>query len=100
MKLGMQVSLGPSHIVLDGDPAPLPKGAQPPLQFLTKVNKSPYQKSKPVSHACAERQLFDLNQILHLDSLGGRSDRPIFETASKLVQWFGRLMVTNFRLSD
>jgi len=26
MKLGMQVGLGPGHIVLDGDPAPLPKG--------------------------------------------------------------------------
>ena len=30
MKLGMQVGLGPGHIVLDGDPPPLPKGAQPP----------------------------------------------------------------------
>ena len=29
MKLGMQVGLG--HILLDGDPAPLPKGAQPPI---------------------------------------------------------------------
>ena len=27
MKLGVQVGLGPSHIVLDGDPAPPPKGA-------------------------------------------------------------------------
>ena len=35
-KLGMQVGLGPRHIVLDGDPAPLPKGAQPP-QFSTHV---------------------------------------------------------------
>jgi len=26
MKLGMQVGLGPGHIVLDGDPLPLPKG--------------------------------------------------------------------------
>ena len=33
MKLGMQVGLGPGHIVLDGDPAPLPKGAQPPSIF-------------------------------------------------------------------
>ena len=34
MKLGMEVGLGPGHIVLDGDPAPT-KGAQPPpfLQF-------------------------------------------------------------------
>ena len=30
MKLGMQVGLGPGHIVLDGDPAPLPqRGAAP-----------------------------------------------------------------------
>jgi len=31
MKLGVQVGLGPGHIVSDGDPAPLPKkGAEPP----------------------------------------------------------------------
>jgi len=30
MKLGMELGLGPGHIVLDGDPAP-PKGAQPPI---------------------------------------------------------------------
>jgi len=31
MKLGMQVGLGPGHIVLDGDPSPLPKkGTEPP----------------------------------------------------------------------
>ena len=31
MKLGMQVGLSPGHIVLDGDPTPLPKkGAEPP----------------------------------------------------------------------
>jgi len=30
MKLGMKVGLGPGHVMLDGDPAPLPKGAQPP----------------------------------------------------------------------
>ena len=29
MKLGVQLGLGPGHIVLDGDPALLPKGAQP-----------------------------------------------------------------------
>jgi len=33
-KLGMQVGLGPGHIVLDGDPAaPYPKGQSPPPQF-------------------------------------------------------------------
>ena len=32
MALGMEVGLGPSHIVLDGDPAPLPKkGTEPPI---------------------------------------------------------------------
>ena len=34
MKLGMQVGLGPGHIVLDGDPgpgSPSHKGAQPPI---------------------------------------------------------------------
>jgi len=30
MKLGMQVGLGPGHIVLDRDQLPSPKGAQPP----------------------------------------------------------------------
>ena len=35
MKLGMQVGLGPGHIVLDGDPAPLPKESQP--QFSTHI---------------------------------------------------------------
>ena len=37
LKLGKQVGLGPGHIVLDGDPAPLPKkGAEPP-QFSAHV---------------------------------------------------------------
>jgi len=33
VKLVTQVSLGPGHIVLDGDPAPTPKGAKPPPIF-------------------------------------------------------------------
>jgi len=37
MKLGMQVSLSPSDIVLDGDPALPPTRAQPPPQFLAHV---------------------------------------------------------------
>jgi len=36
MKLGMQVALVTGHIVLDGDPAHLPKGAQP-AQFSAHV---------------------------------------------------------------
>jgi len=32
MKLGVQVGLGPGHVVLDGDPAPPPsKGHSPPM---------------------------------------------------------------------
>jgi len=31
MQLGTEVDLGPGDIVLDGDPAPSPKGAQPPI---------------------------------------------------------------------
>jgi len=31
MKLGVQVGLGPDHIVLYGDPVPRPKGAHPPI---------------------------------------------------------------------
>jgi len=31
LKLGIEVGLDPSHIVLDGNPVPLPKGAQPPI---------------------------------------------------------------------
>ena len=34
MKLGMEVGLGPGHIVLDGDLAPLPKRGTD-LQFVT-----------------------------------------------------------------
>jgi len=36
MKLGVQVGLGPGHIVLDGDSAPLPKRGQSP-QFSAHV---------------------------------------------------------------
>jgi len=39
MKLGMQVGVGPGHIVLDGDPAPpRPKGAQAPPQFSAHIS--------------------------------------------------------------
>ena len=38
MKLGVQVGLGPGHIVLDGDPAPLsPKGHSSPNFWLMSV---------------------------------------------------------------
>ena len=39
MKLGMQVGLGPGHIVLDGDRAPsLPKGHSPHPQFSAHIS--------------------------------------------------------------
>ena len=31
MSISTEVGLGPGHIVLDGDPAHLPKGTQPPI---------------------------------------------------------------------
>ena len=37
MPLGTEVGLGPSDVVLDGDPAPLPKEGQSPLQFSAHV---------------------------------------------------------------
>jgi len=38
MPLGTEVGLGPDDIVLDGDPAPLPKkGGKPPPQFSAHV---------------------------------------------------------------
>ena len=37
MALGKEVGLDPSHIVLDGDPAPLPKRGQSPLPFSAHV---------------------------------------------------------------
>ena len=38
MPLGTEVGLGPSHIVLDGDPVPLPKkGTEPSAQFSANV---------------------------------------------------------------
>ena len=37
MKLGVQVGLGPGHIVLDGDPAPPPQRGTAPRQFLAHI---------------------------------------------------------------
>ena len=40
MKLGVQVGLGPGHIVLDRDPAPLPiKGHNPQFSDISVVTK-------------------------------------------------------------
>ena len=37
MKLGMEVGVGPVHIVLDGDPAPPPQRGTAPVQFSAHV---------------------------------------------------------------
>ena len=37
MKLGMQVGLGPGHIVLDEDPAPLLQRGTDPTQFSARI---------------------------------------------------------------
>ena len=37
MKLGVEIGLGPGHIVLDGDPAPLPQRGTAPTQFLAHI---------------------------------------------------------------
>jgi len=40
MPLGMEIGLGPGHIVLDGDPAPLPeKGHSPNFRPMSIVAK-------------------------------------------------------------
>ena len=38
MKLGTQLGLGPGHIVLDGDPAPLPQRGTTPTQFSAHIS--------------------------------------------------------------
>ena len=40
MKLGMQVGLSPGHILLDGDPAPLPQRGTASTQFLDHISCS------------------------------------------------------------
>ena len=38
MKLGVQVGLGHGHIVLDGDPAPSPKGGGASLPYFWRIS--------------------------------------------------------------
>jgi len=54
MPLGTEVGLGPGHILLDGDPAPLRKGAQNPSPLLSRFTDAA-RKPRPMS--IAARQL-------------------------------------------
>jgi len=56
MKLGMQVGLGPGHIVLDGDTAPLPKREQSP-QFSAHVYRDRRLHGTSCHLACMEVEL-------------------------------------------
>ena len=59
--------------------------------------KKTHAKPRFFTHAHSGNGWIDFNQILHIDSLGGRSD--IFEAASKLVQGLGRGRGVKFPLS-
>ena len=67
MALGMQVGLGPGHIVLDGDPTPLPRGAQPPRfrppSFVAKRSFISATAEKLFSPARTCRKLTQLSRI-------------------------------------
>jgi len=52
MKLGLQVGLGPGHIVFDGDPAPPLKGAQQPPTFKIYGHRQRPSSIKSAAHAC------------------------------------------------
>ena len=55
MPFGVEVGLGPDHIVLDGDPVPPRKGAEQPLTFRP---MSIVAKRLPISATVAELLLW------------------------------------------
>jgi len=74
MKLGMEVGLGPGHIVLDGDPAPPPpKGHSPPIfgPYLLRPND------------CMDQRLLEK---LRKHGIGGKLLRTIGNWISKRRQ--------------
>ena len=55
MPLGVEVGLGPGHIVLDGDPAPPRKGAQQPPTFRSMsivAKRSPISATVELLYQC------------------------------------------------
>jgi len=62
MKLGTKVGLGPGHIVLDGDPAPPPKGGTAPNFRLMSV----VAKRLPISATAEHLIILLVSEIYHL----------------------------------
>jgi len=86
MPLGMQVGLGPGHIVLDWDPAPLPKrGAQPPIFSLCLLGQTAVCIRIPLG---TEVGLSLSDIVLDGDPapppLKGHNFRPIYIVAKRL----------------
>jgi len=78
MPLGMEVGLGPGYIVLDGDPAPLRKGAQqrsPPPTFRP---MSTVAKWSPVSDSVTAELLLGL--LMHHKRLADGLSRTISDS--------------------
>jgi len=83
MKLGMQVGVGPGHIVLHGDPAlPPPKGHSP--QYL--------------AHICCGQMAAWIKMSLGMELGLGPSDVVLHRDPSPPHQKGGRAPIPNFRL--
>jgi len=83
MKLGMQVGLGPGHIVLDGDPAPPPQWAQSP---------------KFSAHVCCGQMAGWMKLVLGKEVGLGPSDFVLDGDPAPSSPKRGRSPVPNFRL--
>jgi len=76
MPLGMEVGLGPGYIVLDGDPAPLRKGAQQPPPTFRPM--STVAKWLPVSDSVTAEFLLGL--LMHHKRLADGLSRTICDS--------------------
>jgi len=73
MKLGTQVGLGPGHTVFDSDPAPSPKGAQPPIfgPYLLRTNGCMDQDATWYGGSSAQATLCSMGTPLPSPKWGG-----------------------------
>jgi len=86
MALGMEVALGPGHIVLDGDLPPLPKkGTESPnsgnfvfAKFVSTLVQCTFQKSKCVRQNVNVRPKLE-GRELGDGSWGGSSEFPLYQ---------------------